>query len=35
VARGATFASPDFAGSGDRVDVDAIAGVGTLTVGPA
>ncbi|HEV7961350.1 MAG TPA: hypothetical protein VGP57_02325 [Actinoplanes sp.] len=34
VARGAAFASPDFAGSGDRIDVDAIAGVGTLTVGP-
>ena len=35
VARGAAFTSPDFAGSGDRIDVDAIAGVGTLTVGRA
>jgi hypothetical protein len=35
VARGATFTSPDFADGGDRIDVDAIAGVGTLTVGRA
>jgi hypothetical protein len=35
VPRGATFASPDFAGSGDRIDVDAVAGVGILSVGPA
>jgi hypothetical protein len=32
VARGAAFTSPGFAGSGDRIDVDAVAGVGTLTV---
>jgi len=34
VARGTSFTSRDFAGSTDRIDVDAVAGVGTLTVGP-
>jgi hypothetical protein len=35
VARGSVFASPGFAGSTDRIDVDAVAGAGTLTLGPA
>jgi hypothetical protein len=33
VARGASFLSPDWAGSADRIDLDAVAGVGTLRVG--
>jgi hypothetical protein len=33
VARGASFLSPDWAASKDRIDLDAVAGVGTLRVG--
>jgi hypothetical protein len=33
VARGASFLSPDWAGSQNRIDLDAVAGVGTLRVG--
>ena len=33
VARGASFLSPDWAGSENRIDLDAVAGVGTLRVG--
>ena len=33
VARGASFLSPDWADSKDRIDLDAVAGVGTLRVG--
>ena len=33
VARGASFLSPDWAGSKNRIDLDAVAGVGTLRVG--
>jgi len=33
VARGASFRSPDWAGSRNRIDLDAVAGVGTLRVG--
>jgi hypothetical protein len=33
VARGASFRSPDWARSRNRVDLDAVAGVGTLVVG--
>jgi hypothetical protein len=32
VARGASFLSPGWAGSADRIDLDAVAGVGTLRV---
>ena len=35
VDRGAVFTSAEFADSDDRIDVDAVAGVGTLTVGQA
>lgn len=35
VAPGSSFTSRDFDGSTDRIDVNAVAGVGTLTVGPA
>jgi hypothetical protein len=34
VAKGASFLSPDWAGSENRIDLDAVAGVGTLRVGP-
>nr|BFE72912.1 hypothetical protein GCM10020092_062130 [Actinoplanes digitatis] len=33
VARGASFLSPGWAKSTDRIDLDAVAGVGTLRVG--
>jgi hypothetical protein len=33
VARGASFLSPDWADSENRIDLDAVAGVGTLRVG--
>ena len=33
VARGASFLSPDWADSKNRIDLDAVAGVGTLRVG--
>jgi hypothetical protein len=33
VARGASFLSPDWNGSRNRIDLDAVAGVGTLRVG--
>ena len=33
VARGASFLSPDWAASKNRIDLDAVAGVGTLRVG--
>ncbi|MFI7546717.1 hypothetical protein [Actinoplanes sp. NPDC049599] len=33
VARGASFLSPDWAKSENRIDLDAVAGVGTLRVG--
>jgi hypothetical protein len=33
VARGASFLSPGWARSADRIDLDAVAGVGTLRVG--
>ncbi|GAA3342215.1 hypothetical protein GCM10020358_36410 [Amorphoplanes nipponensis] len=33
VARGASFLSPDWAGSRNRIDLDAVVGVGTLRVG--
>ncbi|MEU7908751.1 hypothetical protein [Actinoplanes sp. NPDC049118] len=33
VARGASFLSPDWEDSTDRIDLDAVAGVGTLRVG--
>ena len=33
VARGASFLSPGWEKSTDRIDLDAVAGVGTLRVG--
>jgi hypothetical protein len=35
VSRGSVFTSAEFADSDDRIDVDAVAGVGTLTFGAA